>query len=159
VVAASTAGSTPYFAPSLRFIDLLGLNDREIAGRRIDGIQARLQVFPGHAKGDGAYVLRRAPDVVILGPAEGYLGGNPRAWFLSDFELLTSPGFRALYRPYGFPVGVTAAEAAHPRIVPMLDGSGRAFRLTAFLRVDSPAAARLASLGTPLVPPWRLPAR
>jgi len=159
LVATATAGSTPYFAPSLRFIDLLGLNDREIANRRIDGIQTNLQAMPGHTKGDGAYVLRRAPDVIILGPAEGFLGGNPRAWFLTDFELLLSPEFRTRYQPYGFPVSVTSEESAHPRVVAMLDASGRAFPLIAFLRVGSTAAGRLAISGTPLIPPWSAPAR
>ncbi len=159
LVATATAGSTPYFAPSLCFLDLLGLNDREIASRRIDRIQTGSQAVPGHMKGDGAYVLRRAPDVIILGPAEGFLGGDPRAWFLTDFELLLSPEFHARYQPYGFPVSVTSEESAHPSVAALLGASGRAFPLIAFLRVGSTAAGRLAISGTPLIPPWSAPAR
>lgn len=136
LVATATAGSTPFFAPELRFIDTLGLNDRQIARRNPVPLETRWQRVPGHRKGDGAYVLSRAPDVVILGPAEGYLGAPARAWFLGDFELITSAEFHARYRPVRFALGKTSDLV-----------------LTAWLRRDSPAAEQLASLGEPLRPP------
>ncbi len=91
LVALNTAGSTPYFAPDLRFIDMLGLNDRHIAHRRITTYQLYWQHIPGHSKGDGAYVLSRRPGYIILGPAAGNTAANP--WFLSDLELAQSPEF------------------------------------------------------------------
>jgi len=58
-------------------------------------MRAPWQVVPGHAKGDGAYVLRRAPSYIVAGPAEGSLVTSP--WFLSDVELSESQEFRRCY--------------------------------------------------------------
>lgn len=102
VVAASTAGSTPYHAADLRFIDMLGLNDRHIGKREITSLETRWQRTPGHQKGDGAYVLAQRPSVIILGPTTGFLGHDPYRWFLSDLELLRSEEFRREYQPYLF---------------------------------------------------------
>ena len=95
LVALHTAGSTPYFAPDLTFIDMLGLNDSHIARRRIDRLELYAQRWPGHAKGDGAYVLARQPDVIILGPAQGTNPDEP--FLLSDIELGESPRFAEEY--------------------------------------------------------------
>jgi hypothetical protein len=134
LVATATAGSTPYNAPSLRFIDTLGLNDRHIARRKLDHIETRWQSTPGHLKGDGGYVLDRNPDVIILGPAQGYTGENARAWFLTDFELLGSDRFRADYRPYRFDVA----------------SAGQRVGATMFLRRGSAAERVLSMKGTPV---------
>lgn len=91
LVALNTAGSTPFFAPRLVFLDMLGLTDRAIARRRPPATGLPWQRVPGHSKGDGAYVLRRRPDYVILGYAEGDPAG--RARFLSDLELNRLPDF------------------------------------------------------------------
>jgi hypothetical protein len=128
LVATATAGSTAYFAPELRFIDTLGLNDRHIALRAPVPLETAWQQIPGHRKGDGAYVLERMPDVVILGPAEGYLGAPPRAWFLTDFELASNPEFARRYAAHRFAVG---------------DG----IELLAFLRQDAPTVKVLAAAG------------
>jgi len=95
LVALHTAGSTPFFAPDLKFIDMLGLNDRAIAHRTPIPMRTRWQTIPGHAKGDGAYILRRAPSYIIAGPAEGALVNAP--WFLSDAELGESQEFQRCY--------------------------------------------------------------
>ncbi len=95
LVALNTAGSTPYYAPRHRYIDMLGLNDRHIAHRHIDRLQLAWQRMPGHAKGDGAYVLTRSPDYVIAGPAEGV--DIRRPWFLSDLEMSQDPRFAREY--------------------------------------------------------------
>lgn len=137
LVSTATAGSTPYYAAELRFVDALGLNDRWIAKRTVQGRQTRWQSVPGHAKGDGAYVLDRRPAVVILGPAEGYLGDDPRAWFLTDFELLQSDRFYARYQPYEFYVPVERGE----------------LRVTLYVDRELPAAAALRRVGIPLAPP------
>jgi arabinofuranosyltransferase len=95
LVALNTAGSTPYHAPGFRYVDMLGLNDAHIARRDTSTIRIRGQLLPGHAKGDGAYVLDQQPDYIILGPAHGALAHQP--WFLSDLEIAEDPRFRAGY--------------------------------------------------------------
>lgn len=103
LVALNTAGSTPYFAEKHLFIDMLGLNDRIIAQRKIDILELEWQLIPGHLKGDGNYVLSRKPDYVILGPADGRevfvpIGmKTPMPWFLSDLELSRNPDFAEHY--------------------------------------------------------------
>jgi hypothetical protein len=147
VVATATAGSTPYFAPSLRFIDTLGLNDRHIARRRVDAPTTRWQRVPGHLKGDGAYVLRRAPDVIILGPAEGFLGRTPTEWFLTDYELLISAEFRARYRPYRFSVAVAPEVLARGGLPNRIDPDPL-LKIVLYLRTDSTAVTELARFGS-----------
>ncbi|MBI4869702.1 MAG: hypothetical protein HY816_22415 [Candidatus Wallbacteria bacterium] len=95
LVALNTAGSTPYFAPRLAFLDMLGLTDRVIARRRPPATELPWQRVPGHSKGDGAYVLARRPDFIILGYAEGDPAGRPR--FLGDLELARLSAFQERY--------------------------------------------------------------
>jgi arabinofuranosyltransferase len=96
LIALNTAGSTPYFAPDMRFIDMLGLNDTTIArsnARETDGLY---QWVPGHEKGNGNYVFRRDPDFIIAGPSNGlpiYCG-----WFQSEKELAARPDFHDRYK-------------------------------------------------------------
>ena len=89
LVALNTAGSTPYYAPEHRYIDMLGLNDAHIARRPLDRLLLPWQHIPGHAKGDGGYVLDRKPDFIIIGPAQGADARRP--WFLSDLEISKDP--------------------------------------------------------------------
>jgi hypothetical protein len=95
LVALNTAGSTPYYARRQRYIDMLGLNDRHIARRSITKTELYWQTVPGHLKGDGAYVLSRLPDFVIVGPAGGTDISDP--WFLSDLEMARSSEFQRMY--------------------------------------------------------------
>lgn len=95
LVALNTAGSIPYYASHNVYIDMLGLNDPTIAKRKIDKIRLRWQTIPGHLKGDGAYVIQREPDYIILGPPEGTLASKP--WFLSDLEIGDSTKFTDNY--------------------------------------------------------------
>jgi hypothetical protein len=94
LVALNTAGSAPYFS-GLRSIDMLGLNDRTIARRHMPPLLADLPWarLPGHRKGDGAYVLSRHPDYIILGGADGSL----KPFFVGDKEIEDAPGFLDLY--------------------------------------------------------------
>jgi hypothetical protein len=153
LIAASTAGSTPFHAPDLRFLDMLGLNDPHIARREVTRITTRWQNRPGHLKGDGAYVLGRRPDLVILGPSQGFLGVDPKDWFLSDYELLQSPEFRSLYAPYLFLVPVGEEMARDPAIKPVLARSGTQLLLVVYLRQDSGLANRFSTAGRRLNPP------
>lgn len=95
LVALNVAGATPYYAPNLRFVDMLGLNDDVIGGRDPVPMRSEWQKRPGHAKGDGAYVLSREPDYIILSGA----GGSDAAdgLFLGDIELAESDEFRTCY--------------------------------------------------------------
>lgn len=112
IVATATAGSTPFFADGLVFVDTLGLNDRHIARREVGGIAVEWQRVPGHAKGDGAYVLDRAPDVVVVGPAQGETVGEPM--FLTDVELGEDARFAARYVALSFDVARTVhADPSH----------------------------------------------
>jgi len=148
LVAVSTAGSTPYFAPSLSFIDMLGLNDRTIAHRTIGEQKTVWQWLPGHGKGDGTYILQRGPDVILLGPADGYSGDDPTHWFLSDYELLTNPEFHDRYERYVFLVPVPL-DVARERPYAFLGEREPLLIITAYLRKDSPAAAQLRPSGLP----------
>jgi arabinofuranosyltransferase len=97
LVALNTAGAIPFYATNHRYIDMLGINDKHIARRRIvQGFVARWQPMAGHEKGDGAYVLSRSPDYIIVGPAQGSEINQP--WFLSDFEMMQDPRFSRDYR-------------------------------------------------------------
>lgn len=96
-IALNTAGSTPFFARQNRtFIDMLGLNDPVIAKRENVPLVTPRQDWPGHSKGDGAYVLGRKPDRIILGPAEGVEAAD--AWFLSGYEIANDPEFARCYQ-------------------------------------------------------------
>jgi len=120
LIALHTAGSTPYFNRDKRFIDMLGLTDRHIARRDVGDPILRWQEIPGHAKGDGAYVLARKPDFVIAGPADG--SNIDRAWFLSDYELHRLPEFDACYRIEFVPLyyGPAYAALSRPRFNPII---------------------------------------
>jgi hypothetical protein len=97
LIALNTAGSTPYYAPEHRFIDMLGLNDRTIAKRKDPPRVARWQEVPGHEKGDARYVLSRRPDYVIAGGAAGY--AVTMGWFLTEYELARMPEFSEQFEP------------------------------------------------------------
>jgi hypothetical protein len=94
VLATNTAGSIPFHS-GLRIIDMMGLNDEVIAGRR-----DLPRDWKGIEKGDGAYVLSRRPDYVQLG---SYLG-SPAPLFLSDIELFASEEFHRRYELVSFEI-------------------------------------------------------
>lgn len=106
LVALNTAGSTPFYGASHRYIDMLGLNDRTIALRENVPVLARRQAMPGHGKGDGAYVLGREPDFIILGGAEGIDVTDASKWFLTGVELGQSSEFLRCYAKEVVPVEV-----------------------------------------------------
>ncbi|NQZ99166.1 MAG: hypothetical protein HRU01_21885 [Myxococcales bacterium] len=96
LVALNSAGAVPFYGEGHRYIDMLGLNDRHIARTPIGARITHWQAVPGHAKGDGDYVLSREPDYIIVGPAQGTTIETP--WFLSEVQMLGDPRFRANYR-------------------------------------------------------------
>ncbi len=100
VVALNTAGATPFFSDSMQYIDMLGLNDLEIARRKDIPREGPWTQRIGHLKGDGASVLARHPDYIILGPADGTtVELKLKAFFLGDYELANSPQFQRDYKP------------------------------------------------------------
>lgn len=87
LLAVTAAGCLPY-SSGLPSLDMLGLNDRHIAHTAsIEGAHATL----GHDKGDGAYVLRRRPDLIV------YHHGLPDPAFRSGIEMAQTAEFHAEY--------------------------------------------------------------
>lgn len=62
-IALNPAGAVPYYAER-RAIDMLGLNDEHIAHSSARVLGSRKA---GHEKGDGAYVLSRRPNMILIG--------------------------------------------------------------------------------------------
>ncbi|MBN2577196.1 MAG: hypothetical protein JXP73_21725 [Deltaproteobacteria bacterium] len=156
-VASATAGSVPYFAPSLSFIDTLGLNDRHIAHRAPTPLPAVLHRpdswtdVPGHQRGDGTYVLSRRPDIILLGGANGTLA----PWFATDYQLLLAEDFRAQYAPWGFSVEVP--ENDRRWVEDELDADSGRLPVTLYVRRDSPARVVVAASASPVRPLWDSP--
>lgn len=116
-IALNTAGSTPFVAGQNRiFIDMLGLNDPVIAKRKNVPVLTERQSWPGHAKGDGAYVLSRAPDRIIIGPSHG--ADVSEAWFLTGKELEGLPEFARCYQQVIEPVHYSKELAAQGEEAP-----------------------------------------
>ncbi len=90
LLACDPAGCLPYFS-RLPSLDMLGLNDRHIAQHPPPPAErTRL----GHDFGDGAYVLRRRPDIILFYAP----GGQVRAQFRGGREMQAMPEFHDLYR-------------------------------------------------------------
>lgn len=89
--AVTAAGTLPYFS-KLPSLDMLGLNDRHIARA-----PPTPNTLLGHDRGDGAYVLDRAPDLVTFGPPSGL---SPT--FVSGQQMRKDPRFRLDYRRVTF---------------------------------------------------------
>jgi hypothetical protein len=89
VLATNIAGAVPFYS-RLQTIDTLGLNDRHIARREMPAMG---EGKAGHEKGDGAYVLSRAPDYVVFGALKG--SATPK--FVGDRELDAIPEFHEQY--------------------------------------------------------------
>lgn len=103
LVAVNVAGTIPYYS-GLRAIDTLGLNDEHIAHMEIEDMGAG---WAGHEKGDGDYVLSRAPDYVIFASAHG--AKKPR--FRGDHDLFDSEVFQELYDLYVYDLETEQGEA------------------------------------------------
>ena len=104
VVALNVAGATPYFADNLNYIDMLGLNDAAIAQRHPVPVNGPWVDLVGHVKGDGASVLERRPEFIILGGPVGSLANYGGRRFLGDDELMRLPGFALQYKPCVVPL-------------------------------------------------------
>ena len=99
-VALNTAGSTPFYADNMQYIDMLGLNDVQIARRKDIPKEGPWTHLVGHLKGDGTSVLRRKPDFIILGPAQGTTPElRQSVYFIGDYEIGQSAFFQNNYQP------------------------------------------------------------
>jgi hypothetical protein len=97
VISTNTAGSIPYHS-RLRAIDSLGLNDAHIAHREMEKMGKGIA---GHEKGDGEYILSRAPELIMFDSATG--SRKPRR--PSDELLWKNEEFHRLYGFHSFAVG------------------------------------------------------
>ena len=107
LVALNPAGAVPYYS-GFPAIDMLGLTDRHIARVEVADIGAGQA---GHEKGDGAYVLRRRPDIILLGnvaivPSREAAARATRFYPVhrSERELLADPELRRSYRRATIPL-------------------------------------------------------
>jgi len=96
-IALCPVGALPYHS-GLPVVDMLGLTDRHIARVAAD----RSYVYPGHQRHDGAYVLARRPELVLLanGPRVA-APGDRFPWYLVrayERDLSRSDRFRRDYR-------------------------------------------------------------
>lgn len=98
-LAVDAAGALPYYA-QLPAIDLLGLCDRTIATTPPPPFLAALgaangrELLQGHMRGNGPYVMDRAPDLMLFGQPPGL----PLGVFVSALEFEADPRFLDGYR-------------------------------------------------------------
>ena len=131
-IALSPVGAIPYFS-GLRTIDILGLTDSHVSRVAADPAIAR----KGHQKHDGAYVLSRKPDVLVLGNGvivsrdgarPGELWWWPNAGFGPDGGMVR--GGRFDWRREGLSLSYEADIGANPEfgrlyrpaLLPLQDG-------------------------------------
>lgn len=107
-IALNPAGAIPYYS-GLYTIDMLGLNDEHIAHTDV-AMQA--SGYAGHEKGDGEYILDRAPEVILFGnvqiAARGPVNLQRIRWRIlgiSEHEIGMSPRTQRLYVPDQLPLG------------------------------------------------------
>jgi len=100
LMAVDVAGCWPYFS-RFRSIDMLGLADRHIAR---EGHGGTTHAMPGHALGDGRYVLDREPDLISFGGI-----GTKMPEFLSGLQMMADPRFLIGYRPVKVAAGQVSA--------------------------------------------------
>jgi len=136
LVATNAAGALPYFS-DLPVIDMLGLTNRHIARARPD-----TEGWIGHERGDGAYVLDREPDLVILGGAEG----SPTPWtFPGDRQIVADPRFATEYVEQR--LTLQSPDGGAFEFVAFSRRAGRAYPLRSPRRLRRPQ--RLRRLGGP----------
>lgn len=97
LLAVDAAGAVPFYA-QLPSLDLLGLCDRTIATTPSPAWQATMRPEiprpPGHLKGNGRYVMERAPDLLLLANPPCL----PLPVFASACEFEDDPRFLRSYR-------------------------------------------------------------
>jgi hypothetical protein len=117
VLAVDAAGALPYWS-GLPALDMLGLNDAYLPRHPPPGFGQR---HIGHDLGDGAYVMRRSPDLIAFNNAAGsrdpiFFGGRQmvgRYDFQDRYELVRVQGRRGnravgeiYFKREGGPIGI-----------------------------------------------------
>ncbi|HEX5052032.1 MAG TPA: hypothetical protein VFZ65_09690 [Planctomycetota bacterium] len=96
-LAVDAAGALPYYA-KLPALDMLGLCDRTIATTPspawLHTVRPGTPLPPGHLRGNGRYVMDRAPDLMLFAPPPGL----PLPVFVSAAEFEDDPRFLDGYR-------------------------------------------------------------
>lgn len=100
LLAVDAAGAVPYFS-ELPALDMLGLCDPYLVDHRPASFG--LGLF-GHELGDGDYVLRRAPDILLSG-----VNGERSLAYRGGAELQQDPRFARDYRQVLFRIGSSGA--------------------------------------------------
>lgn len=106
LLAVDAAGAVPFWS-RLPALDMLGLCDRTIATTSyrawLHDVKARgdVPLPPGHLRGNGDYVMDRAPDLMSMGPPPGL----PLPVFVSALEFEHDPRFLDGYRCVHFAAG------------------------------------------------------
>ncbi|MFN0150689.1 MAG: hypothetical protein ACKVU1_08260 [bacterium] len=103
-IALNPAGAVPYYSER-KAIDMLGLNDAHIAHSPTVSMGSRKA---GHEKGDGAYVLSRRPEMILIGnvwvdEADTIKMIHPSR--RSEVQLVKNPALYELYEMLFFPLG------------------------------------------------------
>jgi hypothetical protein len=94
LLACDAAGAVPYFS-ALPCLDMLGLNDRTIATRpSLEYVPKDMPLPPGHALGNGSYVMDRRPDLMLFGRPPCL----PLAVFVSAYQFENDRRFLDGYR-------------------------------------------------------------
>ena len=132
-IATSSAGIVPYFADR-KTLDMMGLSDAHIARTEMSESP---QLVSGHRKGDGSYVLDRAPELILflrlsvrdtpLARESEWLEIVGRsAYGVSEWQIIEDPRFLLQYRLVSIPLpdsrgwlNVFAREDAFGRELPV----------------------------------------
>ncbi|MBX3461608.1 MAG: hypothetical protein KF830_00415 [Planctomycetes bacterium] len=117
LLAVDAAGAVPFYS-RLPALDLLGLCDRTIATTPyrdwLHQVKARgdVPLPPGHLRGNGAYAMARAPDLMLFGPPPGL----PVPVFVSALEFEDDPRFLDGYRCVHFAAGTAPIPPGSDRV-------------------------------------------
>lgn len=91
-VAINMAGYIPYRSPQFYFVDMLGINNKEIARST-----KNIAPYIAHGKGSGKFILEQKTDYIIVG--SGFENNTiDRAVYITEKELKTSPEFHKYYK-------------------------------------------------------------
>jgi hypothetical protein len=100
-------------------IDMLGLNDREIAKLPLESMG---EGSMGHEKGSGRVVLGRRPDFILLRGNPNPEGDSPAPpdhelqYLVPVIQIWDSPSFHADYEPFVVKVDATASYTVYKRV-------------------------------------------
>ncbi len=120
LLAVDAAGAVPFYS-RLPSLDLLGLCDRTIATTPepawIATMRPEIPRPPGHRKGNGRYVLDRAPDLLLFSNPPGL----PLPVFVSACEMEYDARFLEGYRCVRIDLGLREIlpEVTEPLVVPL----------------------------------------